>query len=132
VGVFKQIKDMKQAVAATPDLVDGAMQLGAQAQQMQAAQQQAAEAQAAQAAQAAAAAQPATGPDFEPVAGVSLATYAAISRDLQGRDASELEGIAAGHGVDAAAWEQAMTEFTARMQRNPAVAKEFNRHYTGG
>jgi hypothetical protein len=129
VGVFKQIKDMKQAVAATPDLVDGAMQLGAQAQQMQAAQQQAAEAQAAQAS---AAAQPATGPDFEPVAGVSLATYAAISRELQGRDASELEGIAAGHGVDAAAWEQAMTEFTARMQRNPAVAKEFNRHYTGG
>jgi hypothetical protein len=129
VGVFKQIKDMKQAVAATPDLVDGAMQLGAQAEQMQAAQQQAA---AAQAAQAAAAAQPATGPDFEPVAGVSLATYAAISRDLQGSDASELEAIAAGHGVDTAAWEQAMAEFTARMQRNPAVAKEFNRHYMGG
>jgi hypothetical protein len=129
-GVFKQFKDMKQAVAAAPDLVDQAMQLGAQAEQMQAAQQQAAQAQAAQAAQAPAPA--ATGPDFEPVAGVSLETYATISRELQGRDASELEGIAARHGVDTAAWDQAMAEFTARMQRNPAVAKEFNRHYTGG
>ena len=129
-GVFKQFKDMKQAVAAAPDLVDQAMQLGAQAEQMQAAQQQAAQAQAAQAAQAPAAAP--TGPDFEPVAGVSLETYATISRELQGRDASELKGIATRHGVDTGAWEQAMAEFTARMQRNPAVAKEFNRHYTGG
>lgn len=47
---------------------------------MQAAQQQAAQAQAAQAAQEPVAT--ATGPDFEPVAGVSLETYATISREL--------------------------------------------------
>ncbi|HCP62710.1 MAG TPA: hypothetical protein DIU14_09625 [Actinobacteria bacterium] len=77
-GIFKQIKDMKATVAAAPDMIEQAQQMQANAQAM-AANQQAAAAQAA--AQAAASGPPA-GPDFEPIAGVSLELYADISKSL--------------------------------------------------
>jgi phage-related minor tail protein len=47
-GIFKQIKDMKDMVNAAPALVEQAQQMGAQAQQMAAAQQAAAQARMAQ------------------------------------------------------------------------------------
>ena len=44
-GIFKQMKDMKDMVNAAPGLVEQAQQMGAQAQQMAAAQRAAAQAQ---------------------------------------------------------------------------------------
>lgn len=46
-GMFKQLKDLKQTVEAAPAMIEQAQALGAQAQQMAAAQQAAAQAQAA-------------------------------------------------------------------------------------
>jgi hypothetical protein len=126
-GFLKQMKDMKKAVEAAPDMVSQAQQMGAQAQQMAAAQQAAAQQAAAQ--QQAA---PVAGPDFEPIAGVSLELYAEISRESAAHagDLAKAAEVAASKGVTADSWQQAMNGWNGRMQ-NVAVAQRFNQLYTG-
>jgi hypothetical protein len=124
VGMFKQMKDMKKAVAAAPGLIDQAQQMGQQAQHMQAAQQAAM----AQAPVAAPAGATLAGPDAEPIAGVSLEKYAEICKAMAG---NQDPAIAAAHGVAPDAWQAAMDGWTARMQRNHAVGRQFNVHYLG-
>jgi hypothetical protein len=130
VGFLKQMKDMKATVAAAPEMINQAQQLGANAQQM------AAQNQAALAASQAAAAAPGTvtGPDFEPVAGVSIALYAQISKGLAAvnYDQARAPEIAAQHGVSGANWAAAVEGWNARIQTNPAVGKQFNALYTQG
>ena len=130
-GLFKDLKNMKETVAAAPGMIEQAQQLGANAQQM-AAQQQAMAAQQAAAAQAAAAGA-ATGPDFEPIAGVSLELYAEISKGLAAvnYDQSQAPAIAATKGVSGENWQAAVDGWNARMTANPAVASRFNALYTG-
>ena len=130
-GLFKQMKDMKETVAAAPDMIANAQALGASAQAMGAAQQ--AQAAQAMAAQQAAVAGPATGPDFEPIAEVSLELYADISRDLAtvNYDQSQAPGLALARGVTSDRWQAALDGWNARIQANPAVAQRFNALYTG-
>ena len=135
-GIFKQIKDMKDMVNAAPGLVEQAQQMGAQAQQMAAAQQAAAQAQMAQyqQQQAGGFGQPGaapTGPDFEPISGVSLEQFAAISKGVAAYnyDQSKLVEVAASKGVDAASWEDASRGWNDRIKANPAVAQRFNLLY---
>jgi hypothetical protein len=131
--MFKQMKDMKKVVEQAPDMIDQAQQMGAQAQEMAAAQQAAAM-QAQQQAQAnAAAAAAAGGPDFEPVAGVTLELYAEVSKGVAdaGGDQSQAVAIAASKGIDAESWQQAVDGWNGRMQTNPAVGQRFNALYTG-
>jgi hypothetical protein len=126
-GLFKQMKDMKKAVEAAPGLVSQAQELGAQAQAMAAAQQAAAQQQAAMS-------QPVAtdGPAFEPIAGVSLELYAEISREAAARpgDLGHAALVAAGKGIPAESWQQAIDGWNARMH-NPAVAQRFNALYMG-
>jgi hypothetical protein len=130
-GLFKQMKDMKETVAAAPDMIANAQALGASAQQMAAAQQ--AQADQAMAAQQAAATAAATGPDFEPIAGVSLDLYADISRDLAtvNYDQTRAPGLALSRGVTGDRWQEALDGWNGRIQANPAVAQRFNALYTG-
>jgi hypothetical protein len=130
-GLFKQMKDMKETVAAAPDMIANAQALGASAQAMGAAQQ--AQADQALAAQRAAATAPAAGPDFEPIAGVSLDLYADISRDLASvnYDQTRAPGLALARGVTAESWQAALDGWNGRIQSNPAVAQRFNARYTG-
>ena len=135
-GLFKQWKDMKATVHAAPEMIEQAQQLQANAAAMQAAQQQQAmqAMQAQQAAQTQAAAAPgAMGPDFEPIAGVSLELYAEISKGLAAYnyDLSAAPGIAATKGVNPQDWETAMTGWNARITANKAVAQRFNALYMG-
>jgi len=135
-GMMKRMKDMKDMVNAAPGIMQQAQEMQQQAQQMGAqAQQYAAAQQAAAQAQYAAAqgqfAQPGaapTGPDFEPVAGVSLELFAAISKGVAAYnyDAAKLPEIAASKGVDAGAWDQASRGWNERIKANPAVAQRFN------
>src|SRR4051794_28244363 len=88
-GLFKQMKDMKNTVHEAPGMIQQAQEMGAQAQQMAVAQQAAAQAAMAQAqaqATAGAGTNGATGApggaDFDPIAGVSLELYADISKGL--------------------------------------------------
>ncbi len=127
-GLFKQMKDMKTTVEATPGMIEQAQLLAAQAQQMAAAQQAAA-----QAPVASAYAGYAGGPDFEPIAGVSLDQYADISKGLAayGYDQSKAVDVAASRGVSSDDWQQAVDGWNARIAANPTVAQQFNKLYTG-
>jgi|HubBroStandDraft_1064217.scaffolds.fasta_scaffold16108_4 hypothetical protein len=134
-GMMKRMKDMRDMVNAAPDMVAQAQQMGAQAQQMAAAQQAAAQAQMAQAQAAAGGfAQPGaapTGPDFEPISGVSLERFAAISKGVAAYnyDQTKLVEVAAQHGVADQAWEDASHGWNDRIKANPAVAQRFNLLY---
>jgi hypothetical protein len=141
-GIFKQIKDMKDMVNAAPGLVEQAQQMGAQAQQMAAAQQAAAQARMAQyggpqpgafGQQAGSLGQTAgpAGPDFEPVADVSLAQFAAVTKAVAAfnYDGSKLPEIAASKGIPSYAWETACNGWNERIKSNPAVAQRYNQLY---
>lgn len=139
-GIFRQMKDMKDMLDAAPGMVaqarqmgEQAQQMGAQAHQMAAAQQAAMQAQMAQgmagpgmAGQAAPA-----GPDFEPVAGVPLEEFAAVSKGVAAYnyDPSKLVEIAAARGIPAHLWAAAHQGWNDRIRANPAVARRFNQLY---
>ncbi|MFL5737581.1 MAG: hypothetical protein ACJ76P_09610 [Actinomycetota bacterium] len=126
-GFFKQIKDMKQTVAAAPEMIEQAQQMQANAQQMQA--QQAAAAQQASQQEAAGA----TGPDYEPISGVSLEQFADVSKGLAAvnYDQSQAPAIAATKGISGESWQAAVDGWNVRIKANPAVAKRFNALYMG-
>jgi hypothetical protein len=127
-GIFKQMKDMKDMVNAAPGLVE-------QAQQMAAAQQAAAQARMAQygGGQPGAFGQQAapTGPDFEPIDGVTLEQFAAVGKAVAAYnyDGTKLPGIAASMGIPGPAWESASRGWNDRMMANPAVAQRYNQLY---
>lgn len=141
-GMMKRVKDMKDMVHAAPDMIAQAQQLGAQAQQMAAAQQAAVQAQygaqvqmgqfgglpGTQAAGAAA-----NGADLEPIVGVSLEEFVAVSKGLAAYnyDGTKLPEIAAARGIPAESWDEASKGWNARMQANAAVASRFNQLYRG-
>jgi hypothetical protein len=139
VGMLKRMKDMKEMVNAAPGMVEQAQQLGAQAQQMAAAQQAAAQAQLAQAQGLGQfgglpATQPGlapTGPDFDPIAGVSLEEFAAVSKGsaAYNYDQAKLPEIAASRGIPAFNWDEATKGWNGRIQANPAVAQRYNQLY---
>ncbi|HUN38244.1 MAG TPA: hypothetical protein VMU95_40145 [Trebonia sp.] len=128
--MFKQLRDAKDMINAAPGMVAQAQQMAAQAQQMAAAQQAAMQAQMAQAGSAQAGTDP-TGPDFEPIAGVGLEAFAAVSKGVAayGYDQSKLVQIAASRGIPAPAWEAAHQGWNDRIRSNPAVAQRFNHLY---
>jgi hypothetical protein len=134
-GIFKQMKDMKDMVSAAPGLIEQAQQMGAQAQQMAAAQQAAAQTRMAQfgGAQPGAFGQQAapTGPDFEPIDGVTLEQFAAVGKAVAAYnyDGTKLPGIAASMGIGGPAWESASRGWNDRMMANPAVAQRYNQLY---
>jgi hypothetical protein len=137
-GIFKQMKDMKDMVNAAPGLVEQARQMGAQAQQMAEAQRAAAQAQMAQhgGAQPGAFGQQAApaGPDFEPIENVSLGQFAAVTKAVAAYnyDGSRLPEIAASKGIPAYAWETACNGWNERIKANPAVAQRYNQLYRAG
>jgi hypothetical protein len=155
-GIFRQVKDPKEVVEASPDIVGEARLLGAQAQEYAAAQQAttqmhsaryaalaatttpAAATPAAPAAPATPSATPATpaapaGVDFEPIAGVSLELYAQISKGLAAYNYDIGKGpeVAACKGVSAEEWDEAMTGWNDRIKANRSVAQQFNALYMG-
>jgi hypothetical protein len=133
-GLFKQMKDMKNVVEQAPEMVSQAQQLGAQAQEMQAAQMAAA--QAAQQQQLAANdAAAATGEgDFSPISGVSIEQYASICKQLgaSAGDPAAAHAAAQAAGIGAAEWDAAAAGWAERMKGGTAVGQKFNQLYMGG
>jgi hypothetical protein len=70
-------------------------------------------------------------PDFEPIAGVGLEQFAAISRGIAafGHDESKLVHVTAAAGIQVRHWEAAARGWSARIQGNHAVARRFNQFY---
>ena len=127
-GLFKQMKDAKEALAAAPDMVEQAQQMQANATAMQ---------QAAAVNAANQATQGGTinveGPDFEPIGPVSLEVFAEVSKGLAAYnyDQTKAPEIAATKGISGEDWQKGMDGWNERMQRNPAVGQRFNALYTG-
>jgi hypothetical protein len=132
-GLFKQIKDMKNMVETAPEMIRNAQAMGAQAQELAAAQRAAAAARMASGAQSPVAVPLAGGAPTEPIAGISLALYAEISKGLAafGYDQSKAVEVAASKGVSSEGWAAALDGWNARIKADRAVAQEFNRLYTG-
>jgi hypothetical protein len=129
-GLFKQMKDMRDMVNAAPGMVQQAQQLGAQAREMAVARQAAMQAQAAQAG----GARPgdaSAGADFEPIAGVSLEQFVAVSKGVAAfdYDQSMLVRVAESKGIPAGTWQTAHRGWHDRIKANRAVAQRFNQIY---
>lgn len=129
-GFFKDIKSMGDMMHEAPGLIAQSSELAANAQ-AQAAAQQAASTQAMTAMMAPPAA--AGEADLSPIAGVSIETYATISKSFAevGYDQSKGPELAARQGVGPAEWALALDGWNARIAANPAVAARFNALYTG-
>jgi len=128
-GVFKQIKDMKNVVAQTPAMVEQAQKMAQQAQQMQAAQMAAAQAQMGQMAGA-----PAGGVDpalLEPIAGISLERYAQLARSIGERklDQAGVESFVKLQGHTPEDWQMAYDGWNARFKNNMPLSVQFGTIY---
>lgn len=133
-GLFKQMKDMKNVVEQAPGMVAQAQQMAAQAQEYAAAQQ-AAQQQAAQQALAGANAAAATGTgDFTPINGVTIEQYATLCKQLGAGagDAAQAHAAAAAYGISPADWDAASAGWGARMQSDRVVGTKFRDLYLQG
>ena len=133
-GLFKQMKDMKDMVNEAPGMIDQANQMGAQAQEMAAAQQAAAMQAQQQAMSANTAAADAGAGDFSPINGVTIEQYAAICKGLgaSAADPAAAHAAAGAAGISEADWDAASAGWAARMQGGTAVGQRFNALYQAG
>lgn len=133
-GLFKQMKDMKNMVEQAPGVIAQAQQTAAQAQEYAVAQQAAAQ-QAAQQAMAATdtAADAGTG-NFAPINGVTLEQYAALCKQLGAGagDAARAHAAAAARGISNTDWDAASAGWGERMQSDRAVGTKFRDLYLQG
>lgn len=135
-GLFKQMKDMKNVVEGAPDMIKQAQQMGDQAQQMAAAQQAAAlqaqqQAMAQQQAAAAGAGAPGAGSATASFGGVTMEQYATVCKRLN--NAGGTPDQAAAHattlGISAENWAEAEQGFTALMHSDPSAGSQFAQLY---
>jgi hypothetical protein len=128
--MLKRMKDMKDVIEAAPGTVTQAQLLGAHSQQMAAAQLGAYQARAMQAAGRQRGDTEAEA-NFEPIAGVSIEEFAAVSTGVAafGYDPAKLPEVAASRGIQAVAWQTAHQGWNERIKRNRAVAQRFNQLY---
>jgi hypothetical protein len=70
----------------------------------------------------------------EPIAGVSLEQYAAISKYAAafGHDPAKMAEFAAARGISELAWRAAVAGWNARLRADAAVARRFNLRYREG
>lgn len=128
-GLFKQMKQMKESVSEAPDLVRSAMEMQ---EAMLAATppppgSTAAEAPTGPAAEASAI-------DHEMISNVSLARYAEICRIGTQRGIADVAGVAAVAaelGVSASDWDAAMNGWNARFASDTTAAMRFNALWRG-
>ncbi|MEX0992255.1 MAG: hypothetical protein WD004_08325 [Actinomycetota bacterium] len=76
---------------------------------------------------------PQEGPDFEPIAGVSLELFVEVSKGLAAfnYDQTKAPEIAASKGINGEDWQTALDGWNERTKRNPAVGQRINALYTG-
>jgi hypothetical protein len=121
-GFSKRIKDMKDAVASTPDMIDQAQQMQAQGQQMQAQMGGAV----AGMQQGAAAVDPAL---LEPIDGVSLERYAQLSKTIGTRQLTteaQVHEFLASQGHTPEQWTAAWEGWNKRMEQDMSLSGHFS------
>lgn len=128
-GLFKQMKEMKDMAHEAPGLLAQSTQLAEAAKANAAAQHAAAVPSPAPAISCS----PTPGIGSDPIAGVDLALYATISRSFAevAHDPARGPELAARYGVGPAEWQIAVDGWNARIAADPTVASQFNALYTG-
>lgn len=73
------------------------------------------------------------GPEFEPIAGVTLQQFVEITQGLQGAGGSPaaMGAIAEQHGITAAAWQQAFVGWEQRITTTPSLGIAMSKLYLG-
>ncbi len=120
-GFSKRIKDMKDVVASTPDMIDQAQQMQAQGQQMQAQMGAVAGMQ-----QGAAAVDPAL---LEPIDGISLERYAQLSKTIGTRQLTteaQVHEFLATQGHTPEQWTAAWEGWNKRMEQDMSLSGHFS------
>ena len=140
-GLFKDLKNMKDTVHAAPDMIRQAQVLGAQAQALGAAQAASPQETTAQRPDGSGAwSRPGnmvgapgvvTAAELEPIAGVSLERYAQLAKAIGERhlDQAGIEDLARSQGLTPEAWQQAYDGWNARMKVNLALSTQFGQLY---
>lgn len=124
-GLFKQIKQMKESVAEAPELIRSAKEMQESMQR---------QAQTASTAATGATGAGASSLDDETINDVSLARYAEVCRTGTERGVTDLAGvaaIAAEHGVGASDWDAAVRGWNARFVSDTNAAMRFNALWRG-
>lgn len=120
--MFKRMKDMKDVVAQTPEMIDQAQQMQAQAQQMQAQMGGAV----AGMQQGAAAVDPAL---LEPIEGISLERYAQLSKTIGTRkltSEAQVHEFLASQGHTPEQWTAAWEGWNKRMEQDMSLSGHFS------
>jgi hypothetical protein len=127
-GVFKQIKDLKNVVAQAPGAIEQAQKMAAQAQQMQAAQMAAMQGQTPPMGGAPGGVDPAL---LEPIAGISLERYAQLAKSIGERklDQAGVESFVKLQGHSPEDWQEAYDGWNARFKGNMALSVQFGNLY---
>jgi hypothetical protein len=123
-GLFKQMKDMKETLHEAPAMVANAQALGAQAQQYAAAQQAAAQGYAGGSSAAV---------DEPPaINGIDLATYARVSKVIAnaGVGADGVPAVVSAQGIAPEDWTAAVEGWNARFKGNMGLATRYGTLYT--
>jgi len=131
--MFRQIKEMKAMLEGSPEMVEQAQALGAQAQRLAVAQAAVRQADGTRTGYPEGGYAQAGGSD-EPIAGVSLEQYAAISKYAAafGHDPAKMAELAEARGISELAWRAAVAGGNARLRADAAVARRFNLRYREG
>ncbi len=122
-GVFKQVKEMHYVAEDGPTRIEEAQRMAAKAQMHSTAY-----------GSRVVRIRPkvgSDGPDFEPIASVSLELYAQIAKSLAtiDYDLSRSIRLAGDKGVSEESWSIAVAGWNARMVANPAVGTRFSALY---
>ncbi len=122
-GIFKQAKELNYVAQDGPTRIEEAQRMAAKAQTLSAAYGTRVIPML-----------PSTGnagPDFEPIASVSLEMYAQIAKSLAtvDYDLSRSISLAGDKGVSEESWSIAVAGWNARMVANPAVGTRFSALY---
>lgn len=121
-GLFKDLKNMKDTVHAAPDMIREAQSLGAQAQ---------AYGQAVAATPGIGTPGVVTPAELEPIAGMSLQQYAQFAKTVGEKrlDQAGTEALVSQHGFAPEDWQAAYDGWNARMKVNMALSTQFGQLY---
>jgi len=125
VGVFKQLKEMKEREIDDRSSIEQAQRMVANARAATTAYPDLVQAVLACSPTAV------TGPEFEPIGAVSLEIFAQISKSLATIyfDLSQTLRLASDQGVSEESWAAAVDGWNARMAANPAVGARYSALY---
>jgi hypothetical protein len=124
-GLFKQVKDTRNILRETPNMLMQARDLAAQAQAFQAVQALHG------ATTPGAAGVPMSDDELQPIAGISLERYAQLAKTIGSERLSgdALESYLGAHGHTEGDWQHAYEGWNARMKANMALSTQFGVMY---